>query len=294
MIKADDIQRIRISGDPALEPLPASAYDEIVGQRAALDIAAGGLLTTESTTDAPMPPEGQSIVGISLTPAQVPGLPHARRRQGPDHRHPGRERRALRPAPHSSPRPRSSDTAIDETTGNTVVNVLVPYADASVLAARAATGNVALVLDSGSRVMADRLPDLRVRLARASPRLRSASRSAGHARCCSSRPTRPEAPASLPGFLRGTTPYDAGLIELALSPLSTADALRDVVRPLSPNVSLVAGTRSHAQAAALRDVWEPLVAALRDLDASGQDVIVDAGRLGLVGLADSRCSTPPT
>ena len=32
----------------------------------------------------------------------------------------------------------------------------------------------------------------------------------------------------LAGFLRGTTPYDAGLIELALSPLGTTDALRDV------------------------------------------------------------------
>ena len=30
----------------------------IVGQRAALDIAAGGLLTTESTTDEPLPPRG--------------------------------------------------------------------------------------------------------------------------------------------------------------------------------------------------------------------------------------------
>jgi hypothetical protein len=87
----------------------------------------------------------------------------------------------------------------------------------------------------------------------------------------------------LAGFLRGTTPYDAGLIELALSPLGTADALRDVVRPLSPNVSLVTGIRSHAQATALRDVWDPLAAALRDLDDNGQDVIVDAGRLGLMG-----------
>jgi hypothetical protein len=87
----------------------------------------------------------------------------------------------------------------------------------------------------------------------------------------------------LAGFLRGTTPYDAGLIELALSPLGTADALRDVVRPLSPNVSLVTGIRSHAQATALRDLWEPLAAALRDLDDNGQDVIVDAGRLGLMG-----------
>ncbi|QBR91848.1 hypothetical protein [Nocardioides euryhalodurans] len=87
----------------------------------------------------------------------------------------------------------------------------------------------------------------------------------------------------LAGFLRGTTPYYAGLIELALSPLGTTDALRDVVRPLSPNVSLVAGIRSHAQATALRDIWEPLAAALRDLNDNGLDVIVDAGRLGLIG-----------
>ncbi|HEX2893574.1 MAG TPA: hypothetical protein VHO29_06180 [Marmoricola sp.] len=83
--------------------------------------------------------------------------------------------------------------------------------------------------------------------------------------------------------MKGTTPYDIGLVELALSPLSTPDALRDVVRPLNPNVCLVAGTRTHAQASALRDVWEPLGSALHELEASGQDVIVDAGRLGLTG-----------
>ena len=75
VIQAGDIERIRISGDPALTPLPASAYDDVVGRRAALDISAGGLLTTESTSDAPLPPQGQSVVGISLTPAQAPALP---------------------------------------------------------------------------------------------------------------------------------------------------------------------------------------------------------------------------
>ena len=147
-IKAGDIQRIQISGDPALEPLPASAYDEIIGRRAALDISAGGLITTESTTDTPMPPQGQSIVGISLTPAQVPALPM----HGGD-----KVRIIVTPAangdsPTGTPQFTEAlvvDTAIDETTGNTVVNVLVPYANASVLAARAATGNVALILDSG-------------------------------------------------------------------------------------------------------------------------------------------------
>ena len=87
----------------------------------------------------------------------------------------------------------------------------------------------------------------------------------------------------LAGFLRGTTEYDAGLIEIALSPLGVADALREVVRPLAPNVSFVAGVRAHGQAGALRDLWESLAVALKGLDSNGQDVIVDAGRLGLVG-----------
>jgi hypothetical protein len=149
VITADDIQRIRINGDPALEPLPASAYDDIVGHRATLDIAAGGLLTAESTTDTPMPPPDKSIVGISLTPAQVPAVAM----YGGD-----KVRVIVTPAangdaPAGAPEFTIAEvvsTAVDETTGNTVVNVLVPYADAGVLAARAATGNVALVLDSGT------------------------------------------------------------------------------------------------------------------------------------------------
>jgi hypothetical protein len=147
VISARDIQRIRISGDPALTPLPASGYDDVVGQRAALDISAGGLLTTDSTSDAPMPPQGQSIVGISLTAAQVPALPM----HGGD-----KVRIIVTPGDNGdgvvgTPQFTSAevvDTAFDETTGNTVVNVLVPYADAGVLAARAATSHVALVLDS--------------------------------------------------------------------------------------------------------------------------------------------------
>jgi hypothetical protein len=138
---------VRISGDPALQPLQASAYDSVIGQRAALDVAAGGLLTAETTTDQALPPDGQSIVGISLTTAQAPALPL----QGGD-----RVRIVVTPGqngadPAGAP-PFSVaevvDTQFDEATGNTVVDVLVPYADASVLASRAATGNVALVLDS--------------------------------------------------------------------------------------------------------------------------------------------------
>lgn len=150
LILASDIQRIQISSEPGLSPLPATAYDDVVGKRAALDIAAGGLLTSGATTDTPMPPAGESVVGISLTPAQVPGMPLF----GGD-----KVRIIVTPGDNtdghvSAPQftvAQVVGTRLDETTGNTVVNVLVPYADAGVLAARAATGNVALVLDSGAQ-----------------------------------------------------------------------------------------------------------------------------------------------
>lgn len=88
----------------------------------------------------------------------------------------------------------------------------------------------------------------------------------------------------LAGYFRGTREYDGGIVELALSPLDVAEALPSVVRAIDgTNASFVAGTRSHSQRAALRDLWAPLAEAFADLEAQGQDVLVDAGRLGLVG-----------
>lgn len=88
----------------------------------------------------------------------------------------------------------------------------------------------------------------------------------------------------LAGYFRGTRPYTTGLIELALSPEPVADALPSAVIPIDgTSVSFVAGTRSHAQAGALQDLWEPLAEAFAGLDENGQDVIVDVGRRGLVG-----------
>ncbi|RNM11830.1 hypothetical protein [Nocardioides pocheonensis] len=88
----------------------------------------------------------------------------------------------------------------------------------------------------------------------------------------------------LAGYFRGTREYVAGLIELALTSSSIHDGLAEVAQRIDgTHVSFVAGTRSHTQAPALRDLWRPLADELADLEATGQDVIVDAGRLGLVG-----------
>ena len=88
----------------------------------------------------------------------------------------------------------------------------------------------------------------------------------------------------LAGYFRGASEYVAGMIELALTSTGIGDALADVARPIEgTQVSYVAGTRSHTQAGALRDLWPPLAEALAELESTGQDVIVDAGRLGLSG-----------
>jgi len=88
----------------------------------------------------------------------------------------------------------------------------------------------------------------------------------------------------LAGYFRGTREYVGGLIELALTSSSIHDGLAEVSQRIEgTRVSFVAGTRSHTQAPALRDLWQPLSEELIDLESTGQDVIVDAGRLGLAG-----------
>jgi hypothetical protein len=88
----------------------------------------------------------------------------------------------------------------------------------------------------------------------------------------------------LAGYFRGSREYVGGLIELALTSRSLHDGLAEVSQRIeATSVSFVAGTRSHTQAPALRDLWQPLAQELSDLESTGQDVLVDAGRLGLVG-----------
>lgn len=150
VIEASDLARVRLSADPALKPLPASEFDTVVGQRAALDIAEGGLVTPDSISSSVLPAEGSSIVGVALTPAQAPGAAF----QTGD-----RVRVIVTPiegdAPAAGP-PQFSEAEVvgvhvSSETGETVVDLLVPHADAAVLATRVATGNIALVLDSRER-----------------------------------------------------------------------------------------------------------------------------------------------
>jgi len=88
----------------------------------------------------------------------------------------------------------------------------------------------------------------------------------------------------LAGIFRGAREYEAGLLDIAASPLAMYDAVREATRQIEgTDVRYLVGVQTHTQAGGLRDLWAPLGEELANLEPTGQDVIVDAGRLGLVG-----------
>ncbi|AXH96022.1 ParA family protein [Ornithinimicrobium avium] len=90
----------------------------------------------------------------------------------------------------------------------------------------------------------------------------------------------------LAGYLRGQLVPPDALLELwtAQQQGRLRSALPSLTMSLPDSaVELLPGTRSHAQARALVGLWEPLLAAFKALEGTGQDVIVDVGRLGLTG-----------
>ena len=150
IIDADDLVRVRVNSDPALKPVGASSLDTVVGQRAAVDIAAGSLLTPASYADSVVPAENLSVVGVALTSSQAPGM----NLQAGD-----RVRVVATPAegseaPAGTPSFSEAEVVgvrVSDDTGQLVVDLLVPHAEAAGVAAQIATGNVAIVLDSRAR-----------------------------------------------------------------------------------------------------------------------------------------------
>lgn len=149
VITAGDLERVHLSADPALKPVPASDLSQIIGQRAALDIASGAMVTPGSYTSTLVPAAGQSVVGVDLKAGQLPGLPL----NDGDHVRiivtPGQGNAAPAGAPLFTDAQVVGETS--DQSGNAIVDLLVASQDAAVLAERVATGNVAIVLDSRER-----------------------------------------------------------------------------------------------------------------------------------------------
>ncbi len=149
-IKRVDLTVADVSTDPALRPVPANRLFDLVGQRAAVTLTAGSLLTDAAVTEKVLPAAGQSLVGVALQPAQLPAEPL---RAG-DHIRivdtPASQGEPPRTTPQTTPGVVVSSAGPDDR-GQTIVNVTVPDGQAADLAARVATGRIALILDTRER-----------------------------------------------------------------------------------------------------------------------------------------------
>ena len=151
-IAAADLVTVRMGVDPAVQVVPAGDAASLIGKRAALDIAAGGLVTRASVTDAVLPPKGSTVVGLALGRGLLPATPL---KAGDAVRIVQTPGAAALPTQDTAPVVTIPATVVSlsRTTDNqaTLVDVLVRDDAAADLAARASAGKVALVLDSRER-----------------------------------------------------------------------------------------------------------------------------------------------
>ena len=150
LITAESLLLVRVGVDPALQTVASSEASRLVGQRAAVDLKAGQLLVPGAVTSAVVPGQGRSAVGLSLTAAQMPSEPLVVGDRVRIVSTPGAQGDVgtAPPIVFSGEVITVSDRSSD---GTTAVTVEVDADKAPELAARSASGKVALVLDSRVR-----------------------------------------------------------------------------------------------------------------------------------------------
>ncbi len=153
LIARADLETVEVGVDPALSAIPASRVDSLVGKRAALDVSSGSLVTPADVTDQVMPTQGWSLVAVAVPATLLPDVPLMAGDQIRVVTTPGAQGDATTGTPQTISASVVNETSSADTAAGpqTVVTVQVPEADASQLAAWAATGNVAIVLDSRER-----------------------------------------------------------------------------------------------------------------------------------------------
>lgn len=153
VIERGDLVTARINADPALHPVPVSEGLSLVGKRAAADLPAGTLVTRDAVTSAVVPRAGFSVVGLGLEPGLFPGGTLA---TGDRVRVIGVVGAGVRTATSETVKKLAVPAEIvsahqSQSTTKVVLDVLVPEGDAAQVAAAAAAGQVAVVLDSRER-----------------------------------------------------------------------------------------------------------------------------------------------
>ncbi|MFE6459690.1 SAF domain-containing protein [Streptomyces cinereoruber] len=152
VIKDSDLIEAQVQLDPALKPVPAAERAKVVGKRASVALTPGALLTQGQVTTRTLVKPGERLVGIGLKTSQMPAS-----RLSPGDKilvvstpadgqsAAGKDGEGADPQTIAARVVRVGEKS--QTTGEQVVDVAVPSQFGPTLAAQAATGNVALVVD---------------------------------------------------------------------------------------------------------------------------------------------------
>ncbi|MFD5422227.1 SAF domain-containing protein [Streptomyces sp. NPDC127069] len=151
-----DLAPASLALDPVVKAVPAAKRAGLVGQRAAVALKAGSLLSPGQITAVSLVKTGEQLVGVALKPSQLPASRLAPGQKvlivsTPDPAQAGAAAAAGKPA-DPAPAPKTLVATVvavgvaAPATGVVVVDVAVPAADGPVLASRVATGAVALIV----------------------------------------------------------------------------------------------------------------------------------------------------
>ncbi|MGC0252660.1 SAF domain-containing protein [Pseudactinotalea sp. Z1748] len=146
-ITADHLQVAELPQETSLESVPADEMAGVVGQVAAVGLVPGATLSPGGFTTTLAPEEGSAFVGVALDSSQMPAHTLVAGDQVRIVDTPGSQSDPPLESPHAILATVLSVTEL-EGTGVKVVDLEVGADEAPGLAARAATGRVALVLDA--------------------------------------------------------------------------------------------------------------------------------------------------
>ncbi|MFD2794444.1 SAF domain-containing protein [Promicromonospora vindobonensis] len=143
VVDADDVQVVSVTLDPSVSAIPGRDAAALIGQRVTGAVEAGGVLSPGLVSEDAFPPEGQSVVRVTLTPDQ----------SGELSLEPGDAVRVVVSAAtaQSDAEPTYTSAqvaAVRVGASRTVVEVLVPHEEAVALSDAVVAGRASLVHDS--------------------------------------------------------------------------------------------------------------------------------------------------
>ncbi len=155
VITRSDLTVASISLDPALKPVGADQLDSIIGKHASAQLLPGTTLTKSAvTTDALVQP-GQQLVGIQVKPGQLPATALVPGQKvvivSTPGQNPAADAGASAGAPSTLPA-QVVRVGSPDSSGNLTVDVSVDANAGATVAARASTGNIAIIVQSPSAV----------------------------------------------------------------------------------------------------------------------------------------------